>query len=153
MNYKNDLMVHRNATHSFRFVSDHATARGFASVKITAHPGTINSYIICKLWLMIIIIFDSNVTNVTFATLMCCPYYSWTLEIISPRAAGLQISTWSNAMTLWFNNGIICSLVNVILQLSRWIFANYISIYFSKKESNMDVDVILLFFVFVYKVD
>lgn len=76
MNYKSDLTVHRNAAYSFRFVSDHATTRRFASVKITAHPGTINSYIICKLWLMIIIIFDSNVTNVTFATLMCCPYYS-----------------------------------------------------------------------------
>jgi len=73
---KSGLTAHRNAVYSFRFVSDHATARGFASVEITAHPGTINSYIICKLWLMIIIIFDSNVTNVTFATLIYAVHYS-----------------------------------------------------------------------------
>lgn len=73
---KNDLTAHRNAACSFRFVNNRATARGFASVEITAHPGTINSYIICKLWLMIIIIFDSNVTNVTFATLIYAVHYS-----------------------------------------------------------------------------
>lgn len=76
MGCKSDLTVYHNAVYSFRFVSDRAAARGFASMEITAHPGTINSYIICKLWLMIIIIFDSNVTNVTFATLIYTDHYS-----------------------------------------------------------------------------
>jgi len=76
MNYKSDLTVHRNADYSFRFVSNRETARGFAPVKITAHSGIINSYIICKLRLMIIIIFDLNVTNVTFATLIRVVHYS-----------------------------------------------------------------------------
>jgi len=73
---KSDLTARPNAVYSFQFVSDHTTARGFAAAKITAHPGAIDSYIICKLWLMIIIIFDSHVTNVTFATLIYTVHYS-----------------------------------------------------------------------------
>lgn len=75
-NVKVNLAMHRDADYGFRFVSDRETACRFAPVKITAHSGIINSYIICKLRLMIIIIFDSNVTNVTFATLIRAVHYS-----------------------------------------------------------------------------